>query len=342
MRLPRRTFLHLAAGAGTLPAISRFAGAVLSGPACPHYRRLPCWGTTDIGARLIAQWLSERLGQQFIVENRPGAGTHLATEAVARASADGYTLLMATGSNAINATLYDRLNYNFLRDIAPIVGVICCPFVLEVYPAVPVKTVPKLIAYAKASSGENVAEGRHPPARRSRSRRRAIAGGARSRGTSGPSKLCERPPAGVGDPDAGDIERPAAGNDRVGSCGCKTGADQLGQHLTLEAVGQKDCLGAAVGGRVEQFERPAPVALGAAGSSPSGCRHLGTRAAALVADSLSPPDEVHNPAGGQSRSSAAGSSKRNSVAASLRRRPLRLLRRFLAESQIGWDLISLI
>ena len=113
----------------------------------------------------------------------------------------------------------------------------------------------------------------------------------------------------------GDIERPAAGNDRVGSCGCKTGADQLGQHLTLEAVGQKDRLGAAVGGRVEQFERPAPVALGAAGSALSGCRHLGTRAAALVADCLSQPDEVHNPAGGQSRSSAAGSSKRNSAAA---------------------------
>jgi hypothetical protein len=169
---------------------------------------------------------------------------------------------------------------------------------------------------ARLHPGRRCGRGRrHPPARRSRSRRRAIAGGARSRGTSGPSKLCERPPAGVGDPDAGDIERPAAGNDRVGSCGCKTGADQLGQHLTLEAVGQKDRLGAAVGGRVEQFERPAPVALGAAGSSPSGCRHLGTRAAALVADSLSPPDEVHNPAGGQSRSSAAGSSKRNSVAA---------------------------
>ena len=155
MKIPRRTFLHLAAGAGTLPAISRFAWAQ-SYPARPVriIVGFPAGGTTDIGARLIAQWLSERLGQQFIVENRPGAGTHLATEAVARASADGYTLLMATGSNAINATLYDRLNYNFLRDVVPIVGVIRSPFVLEVHPAVPVKTVSELIAYAKASSGK--------------------------------------------------------------------------------------------------------------------------------------------------------------------------------------------
>lgn len=155
MKIPRRTFLHLAAGAGTLPAISRFASAQ-SYPARPVriIVGFPAGGTTDIGARLIAQWLSERLGQQFIVENRPGAGTHLATEAVARASADGYTLLMATASNAINATLYDRLNYNFLRDIVPIVGVIRSPFVLEVHPAVPVKTVSELIAYAKASSGK--------------------------------------------------------------------------------------------------------------------------------------------------------------------------------------------
>ena len=155
MKIPRRTFLHLAAGAGTLPAISRFAWAQ-SYPARPVriIVGFPAGGTTDIGARLIAQWLSEQLGQQFIVENRPGAGTHLATEAVARASADGYTLLMATASNAINATLYDRLNYNFLRDIVPIVGVIRSPFVLEVHPAVPVKTVSELIAYAKASSGK--------------------------------------------------------------------------------------------------------------------------------------------------------------------------------------------
>jgi tripartite-type tricarboxylate transporter receptor subunit TctC len=111
-------------------------------------------GTTDIGARLIAQWLSERLGGTFIVENRPGAGTNAATEAVVRAPADGYTLLMASGSNAINATLYERLTYNFIRDIIPVAGVIRSPFVLEVHPSVPVKTVPELIAYAKANPGK--------------------------------------------------------------------------------------------------------------------------------------------------------------------------------------------
>jgi tripartite-type tricarboxylate transporter receptor subunit TctC len=153
MKLPRRTFLHLAAGAATLPAMPRFAWAQ-SYPARPVriVVGFPAGGTTDIVARLIAQWLSERLGQQFIVENRPGAGTHMATEAVASAPADGYTLLMATASNAINATLYNRLN--FLRDIVPVAGVIRSPFVLEVHPAVPVKTVPELIDYAKANSGK--------------------------------------------------------------------------------------------------------------------------------------------------------------------------------------------
>jgi tripartite-type tricarboxylate transporter receptor subunit TctC len=107
-----------------------------------------------IGARLIAQWLSERLGRPFVIENRPGVGTHVATEAVVRAPADGYTLLMVTGANAINASLYDKLNYNFVRDIAPVASVIRSPFVLEVYPAVPVKTVPELIAYAKANPGK--------------------------------------------------------------------------------------------------------------------------------------------------------------------------------------------
>jgi tripartite-type tricarboxylate transporter receptor subunit TctC len=155
MKSPRRTFLHLAAGAAVLPAISRLAWAQ-SYPARPVRIMVgfPAGGTTDIGARIIAQALSERLGQQFIVENRPGAGTHMATEAVARAPADGYTLLMATGSNAINATLYERLNYNFLRDIVPVVSIIRSPFVLELHPAVPVKTVPELIAYAKANSGK--------------------------------------------------------------------------------------------------------------------------------------------------------------------------------------------
>ena len=153
--LHRRQFLHLAAGAAALPAVSRIARA-------QNYPTRPvriivgfsAGGTTDIGARLIAQWLSERLGQPFVIENRPGVGTHIATEAVVRAPADGYTLLMVTGANAINTTLYDKLNYNFVRDIAPIASVIRSPFVLEVYPAVPVKTVPELITYAKANPGK--------------------------------------------------------------------------------------------------------------------------------------------------------------------------------------------
>jgi tripartite-type tricarboxylate transporter receptor subunit TctC len=112
----------------------------------------PAGGTTDIGTRLIAQSLSERLGQPVVVENRPGAGTHVATESVVRATPDGYTLLMATAANAINATLYERMSYDFLRDIVPVAGVIRTPFVLEVHPLVPVRTVPEFIAYAKSNS----------------------------------------------------------------------------------------------------------------------------------------------------------------------------------------------
>jgi tripartite-type tricarboxylate transporter receptor subunit TctC len=155
MKLARRTLLRLAASAAILPAASRLSYGQ-SYPARPVRILVgfPAGGTTDIGARLIAQWLSERLGQPFIVENRPGAGTHLATEAVVRAPADGYTLLMATASNAINATLDRQLNYNFLRDTVPVAGVIRSPFVLEAHPAVPVKTVPELIAYAKTNSGK--------------------------------------------------------------------------------------------------------------------------------------------------------------------------------------------
>jgi tripartite-type tricarboxylate transporter receptor subunit TctC len=155
MKLPRRRFLHLAAGAAALPTMSRLARAQTY-PAKPVriVVGFAAGGTTDIGARVIAQWLSERLGQPFIVENRPGAGTNTATEAVVRAPADGYTLLMASGSNAINATLYERLTYNFLRDIEPVAGVIRSPFVLEVHPSVPVKTASDLIAYAKANPGK--------------------------------------------------------------------------------------------------------------------------------------------------------------------------------------------
>jgi tripartite-type tricarboxylate transporter receptor subunit TctC len=156
MKLPhRRQFLHLAAGAAALP----FAPHVARAQAFPTRPvriivGFSAGGTTDIGARLIAQWLSERLGRPFVIENRPGVGTHIATEAVVRAPGDGYTLLMVTGANAINATLYDKLNYNFVRDIAPVASVIRSPFVLEVYPAVPVKTVPELVAYAKANPGK--------------------------------------------------------------------------------------------------------------------------------------------------------------------------------------------
>src|SRR5262245_28603719 len=155
MKLPRRKFLHLAAGAAALPAVSHFAWAQAY-PTRPVRLILgwPAGGTTDIGARLVAQWLSERLGQPFVVENRPGAGTHAATEAVVRARADGYTLLMATGSNAINATLYDKLNYTFINDMAPVAGVLRSPFILEIHPAIPAKTVSELITYAKANPGK--------------------------------------------------------------------------------------------------------------------------------------------------------------------------------------------
>jgi tripartite-type tricarboxylate transporter receptor subunit TctC len=111
-------------------------------------------GTTDLGARLMGQWLSERLGQQFIIENRTGAATNIATEAVVRAPPDGYTLLVVTASNAINATLYDKLNFNFLRDIAPVAGVMLYPLVMQVNPSFPAKTVPEFISYAKANPGK--------------------------------------------------------------------------------------------------------------------------------------------------------------------------------------------
>jgi tripartite-type tricarboxylate transporter receptor subunit TctC len=152
MKLPRRNFLHLAAGAAALPAASRFAWA-------QAYPTRPVrivvgfapGGANDILARLIGQWLSERLGQPFVIENRPGGGSNIATEAVVRAPADGYTLLLVGPPQAINATLYEKLNFNFLRDIAPVAGIIRAPNVMEVNPAVPAKTVPEFIAYAKAN-----------------------------------------------------------------------------------------------------------------------------------------------------------------------------------------------
>jgi tripartite-type tricarboxylate transporter receptor subunit TctC len=155
MKLPRRSFLQLAAGAATACVLPRPASA-LDYPARPVRMVVgfPPGQTADIAARLVAQWLSERLGQPFVIDNRPGASGIVATELVVRAPPDGYTLLFATSSNYINATLYEKLNYNFIRDIAPVAGNIASPLVLEVNPAVPVKTVPELIAYAKADPGK--------------------------------------------------------------------------------------------------------------------------------------------------------------------------------------------
>ena len=154
MKLPRRNFLHLAAGAAALPAVSRVAWAQTY-PTRPVRLIVPVApaGASDITARLIGQWLSERLGQPFIIENRPGAGNSIGTEAVVRAPADGYTLLLVGGFNAVNATFYDKLNYNFIRDIAPVASIVRTPFVMVVNPSVPAKSVPEFIAYAKANPG---------------------------------------------------------------------------------------------------------------------------------------------------------------------------------------------
>ena len=161
MKLLRRQFLHLAAGAAALPAVSRIAKAQTY-PARPVRIVVgyAAGGGTDITARLIGQWLSERFGQQFVIENRPGAATNIATDAVVRAAPDGYTLLLATGGNAINATLYDKLNFNFIRDIAPVGSVIRVPLVMVVNQSLRVKTVPEFIAFAKANPGRiNFASG---------------------------------------------------------------------------------------------------------------------------------------------------------------------------------------
>jgi len=161
MKLPRRTFLHLAAGAAAPPAISRIARAQAY-PSRPVriVVGFPPGGSVDITARLIGQWLSERLGQPFVIENRPGAGSNIGTEAVVRAPGDGYTLLLVSQTNAVNATLYDKLNYNFIRDIAPVAGISREPNVMVVNPSFPAKTVPEFIAYAKANPGKiNFASG---------------------------------------------------------------------------------------------------------------------------------------------------------------------------------------
>jgi tripartite-type tricarboxylate transporter receptor subunit TctC len=153
--LPRRQFLQLAAGTAVLPSVSRIARAQTY-PARPVRLVVPtaAGSATDIVGRLVGQWLSERLGQQFVIENRSGAGQNIGTEAVVRAPPDGYTLLLVGPPAAINATLYDKLNFNFVRDIAPVASMVRVPYVMEVNPLVPAKTVPELIAYAKANPGK--------------------------------------------------------------------------------------------------------------------------------------------------------------------------------------------
>ncbi len=155
MQFPRRSFLGFAAAAAALPVVPRFAlaqtyptrpGRIVVG--------FPAGTSSDITARLIGQWLSQRLGRQFVVEDRPGAGTNIAADTVAHAAADGYSLLWVTQTNAINATLYDKLTFNFIRDIAPVAGVIRVAAVMMVNPSVPAKTVPEFIAYAKANPGK--------------------------------------------------------------------------------------------------------------------------------------------------------------------------------------------
>jgi tripartite-type tricarboxylate transporter receptor subunit TctC len=155
VKLPRRQFLHLAAGAAGLAAVPRTAWAQAY-PTRPVRIIAPTGpgGAPDIIARLIGPWLSQRLGQQFIVENRPGSGNNIGTEAVVRAAPDGYTLLIASSSNTINATLYDRINFVFLRDIAAVAGIISLPFIMVVNPSFPAKTMPEFIAHAKVNPGK--------------------------------------------------------------------------------------------------------------------------------------------------------------------------------------------
>jgi tripartite-type tricarboxylate transporter receptor subunit TctC len=157
----RRQFLHLAAGAAALPTVSRFAWAqAYPSRAVRIIVGFAAGGAYDIVARLMGQWLSERLGQAFVIENRPGAGSNIATEAVVNASADGHTLLMVSPANAVNATLYEKLNYNFIRDIVPVAGVTRVANVMAVNPSLPTKTIPEFIAYAKSNPGRlNMASG---------------------------------------------------------------------------------------------------------------------------------------------------------------------------------------
>ncbi|HZL61044.1 MAG TPA: tripartite tricarboxylate transporter substrate binding protein [Pseudolabrys sp.] len=155
MKLPRRLFLQLAGAAAAFPVLPQIARAE-GYPVRPVHLIVgfPAGGPQDIVMRLIGQWLSERLGQSFIIENRPGASGNVGAETVVRAAPDGYTLLSVSSPNAINATLYKNLNFNFIRDIAPVASIMRVPLVMEVNPSVPVKTVPEFIAYAKANPGK--------------------------------------------------------------------------------------------------------------------------------------------------------------------------------------------
>jgi tripartite-type tricarboxylate transporter receptor subunit TctC len=155
MKLPRRNFLHLAASAIALPAVSRFAWAQ-SYPTRPVriVVGFAAGGSADILARLIGQWLSERLGQPFVIENRPGAGTTIATEAVVKAPPDGYTLLLVAAAAVTSALLYDKLNFNLIRDIAPVASISREPQILALHPSIPTNTVSEFIAYAKANPGK--------------------------------------------------------------------------------------------------------------------------------------------------------------------------------------------
>jgi tripartite-type tricarboxylate transporter receptor subunit TctC len=155
MKLPRRKFMRLAAGAAVLPVVPRLARAQAY-PSRPVriVVPFPAAGLSDIVTRLIGQWLSERLGSPFVIENRPGAASNLGTEIVVNAPPDGYTLLNLSSANATNATMYEKLNFNFIRDIAPVASLVRFPYVIEVNPSVPIKTIPELIGYAKANPGK--------------------------------------------------------------------------------------------------------------------------------------------------------------------------------------------
>ena len=154
MKLPRRNFLQWAACAAALPAAEMAWAQTYPARTVRIVVPVAPGGANDVTARLIGQWLSEHLGQQFVIENRPGAGTNIGTEAVVRATADGYTLLIAGSSAAINATLFQALNFNFIRDTAPIGSIVRVPQLMQVNPSLPVKSVPEFIAYAKANPGK--------------------------------------------------------------------------------------------------------------------------------------------------------------------------------------------